>query len=193
MLVYEMVIGMRPFTTASKDVNKKYSKILYDDIIFPDERHSCQISIPCRDFIKKLLAKDPSNRLGSNCGIEEILSHPWFKGLDLDAIFNKELDALYKPPLSEDIFDIRNFSKSMTCQELVETIVPFAQVTRVSNLQARFKGVFDAEEIRAFNAPPIMKSLTTRPKGFTTAGDKNPFILTTEERAEALTMIVKGD
>ena len=136
-----MMIGMRPFATASRDVNKKYSKILYDDIIFPEERHSCQISIHCRDFIKKLLAKDPANRLGSNGGIEEILGHPWFKGLDLDAIFNKELDAPYTPPLSDDIFDITNFSKSMTCQELVETIVPFAQVARVSNLQSKFKGV----------------------------------------------------
>ena len=53
--------------------------------------------------------------------------------------------------------------------------------------------MFDAEEIRAFNAPPIMKSLTTRPKGFTTADDKNPFNLASEDKAEALTMIVKGD
>ena len=59
-------------------------------------------------------------------------------------------------------------------------------------MQSKFKGVFDAEEIRAFNAPPIMKSLTTRPKGFTTAGDKNPFNLSSPERkADALTMRVK--
>ena len=90
-----MMIGMRPFATASRDVNKKYSKILYDDIIFPEERHSCQISSACRDFIKKLLAKDPANRLGSNGGIEEILGHPWFKGLDLDAIFNKDTGRLW--------------------------------------------------------------------------------------------------
>ena len=81
----------------------------------------------------------------------------------------------------------------MTCQELVETIVPFAQVARVSNLQSKFKGVFDAEEIRAFNAPPMMKSLTTRPKGFTTANDKNPFNVSPDRKAEALTMRVKCD
>ena len=92
-----MVIGMRPFAAASRDVNKKFNKILYDDIIFPEERHSLQISIPCRDFIKKLLAKDPANRLGSNGGAEEILGHPWFEGLNFDEIFNKEVDALYKP------------------------------------------------------------------------------------------------
>lgn len=40
VLVYEMVIGIRPFATTSRDVNKKYNKIMYDDIIFPTERHS---------------------------------------------------------------------------------------------------------------------------------------------------------
>lgn len=73
-----------------------------------------------------MLAKNPANRLGSNGGVEEILAHPWFAGLNPDDIFNKEIDALYKPELSDDIFDISNFSKSMTREELVETIIPFA-------------------------------------------------------------------
>ena len=34
------------------------------------------------DLIQKLLAHDPADRLGSNGGHEEILSHPWFNGID---------------------------------------------------------------------------------------------------------------
>jgi serum/glucocorticoid-regulated kinase 2 len=39
------------------------------------------MSKEAEDFISKLLEKNPSKRLGSNGGIVEILSHPWFANL----------------------------------------------------------------------------------------------------------------
>jgi serum/glucocorticoid-regulated kinase 2 len=36
----------------------------------------------CKDFLSKILIKDPKERLGSKNGVQEILEHPWFKDLD---------------------------------------------------------------------------------------------------------------
>ena len=40
------------------------------------------MSNECKDFLSKILNKDPNERLGSKNGVKEILSHPWFKDLD---------------------------------------------------------------------------------------------------------------
>jgi len=33
-----------------------------------------------KDFITRILCKNPKQRLGSQSDVEEILAHPWFKG-----------------------------------------------------------------------------------------------------------------
>ena len=59
------------------------------------------------DFIKKLLVVDPTQRLGAN-GIQEIMNHPWFKGIDWDNV--DKLPPPYVPdvkPLSTECFEER--------------------------------------------------------------------------------------
>ena len=36
----------------------------------------------CKDFIRCCLNLDPAKRLGSKNDSDEILNHPWFKGVD---------------------------------------------------------------------------------------------------------------
>lgn len=36
-----------------------------------------------KDFIGKLLDKDPSKRLGVN-GPDDVINHPWFKSIDME-------------------------------------------------------------------------------------------------------------
>ncbi len=67
------------------------------------------MSEDCKDFISKLLEKDPINRLGSKSGIDEIIKHPFFSTLDFDKLLKKQLDVPFKPKLSDDIFDVSNF------------------------------------------------------------------------------------
>ncbi len=42
------------------------------------------------------MAKEKKDRLGRN-GVEEILKHPFFAGLDTDKLLKKELEAPFKP------------------------------------------------------------------------------------------------
>mmetsp|Transcript_79008 Transcript_79008/g.92360 ORF Transcript_79008/g.92360 Transcript_79008/m.92360 type:complete len:185 (-) Transcript_79008:253-807(-) len=41
------------------------------------------LSDDLKDFLAKLLAKDPKTRLGAKGGVQEILSHPWLRGISV--------------------------------------------------------------------------------------------------------------
>lgn len=50
------------------------------------------------DFISKLLVKDPRERLGGGEeDAKELKRHPFFKGLDWNALARKEIPAPFKP------------------------------------------------------------------------------------------------
>ena len=76
ILLYEMVVGIPPFY--DDDINEMYEKILNQKLRLPPK-----LGRPCKDFLRKLLDRNPSTRLGAN-GIEEIQQHPFFDGLDWD-------------------------------------------------------------------------------------------------------------
>jgi len=47
-----------------------------------------------------LLEKNKGKRIGKN-GIKEILAHPFFASLDIDALMRRELEPGYKPEIKE--------------------------------------------------------------------------------------------
>ena len=49
------------------------------------------MSPECKDFLTKILNKDPKERLGSKNGVQEILEHPWFKDLDPDKMVQRKI------------------------------------------------------------------------------------------------------
>lgn len=58
------------------------------------------ISPEAKDFIAKLLVREPSKRLGAN-GIEEVKSHPWFDGIEWDTLLSKPLTDFVPNPESK--------------------------------------------------------------------------------------------
>ncbi|KAF5141176.1 ribosomal protein s6 kinase [Vairimorpha ceranae] len=81
IILYHMLIGNTPFENDSYDTIKQ--GILTDDIIFPDF-----IDSHAKDLICKLLEKDPSKRIN----FMQIKSHEFFKNVNWDAVYNKELE-----------------------------------------------------------------------------------------------------
>jgi serum/glucocorticoid-regulated kinase 2 len=69
------------------------------------------MSDECKDFISKLLEKDPANRLGSKNGLEDILQHPWIKTIEFEKLVGKQIEAPFKPKLSDDLMDVSNFDQ----------------------------------------------------------------------------------
>nr|AML79013.1 putative LOV domain-containing protein [Maesa lanceolata] len=77
ILLYEMLYGRTPFR--GKNRQKTFANILHKDLTFPS---SIPVSLPARQLIHLLLNKDPTSRLGSNSGANEIKKHPFFRGIE---------------------------------------------------------------------------------------------------------------
>jgi serine/threonine protein kinase len=101
ILIYEMIVGIPPFFHRNK--NKMYHFIKESKVNFPDPiKHKIFVSTEAKDIILKLLDKNKRTRLGAN-GIEEILSHPFFASIDIEALMQKKLTPPYIPESSDDL------------------------------------------------------------------------------------------
>ena len=49
-----------------------------------------------------MLEKNPKKRLGAK-GIKEIMNHEFFKGIDWDQLYHKNIDPPYLPKLTSDV------------------------------------------------------------------------------------------
>lgn len=102
VLCYEMLVGYPPFFDESP--YGIYEKILNGHIHWP--RTMDHLS---RDLIRAFLKPDRTKRLGNmNGGPQDILDHPWFRGVDWDALERREINAPIIPHTSS-VDDTRHF------------------------------------------------------------------------------------
>nr|AML79188.1 putative LOV domain-containing protein [Idiospermum australiense] len=92
ILLFEMLYGRTPFR--GKNRQKTFANILYKDLTFPT---SIPVSLAARKLIHELLQKDPSKRLGSKTGANEIKKHPFFSGINWPLIRCMPLPKLDAP------------------------------------------------------------------------------------------------
>jgi len=103
-LTYEMMCGLPPFY--SEVQSEMYDLIVNGELAFPE--NVSLISDNACDFLAGLLEKDPKQRLLS----DEIKQHPWFDGIDWDALYNKQIEPPWKPPI-KDNFDYTHFDEDV--------------------------------------------------------------------------------
>lgn len=115
VMIYEMLIGVTPFFNKNRKV--LMSKIKHSRIVFPDRRtYRIAYSDEVVDLISGLLKKNKDERLGSSgTDAAEILAHPWFASLDMNALQRYELEAPFRPggdtrtsEVNNKYFDIRS-------------------------------------------------------------------------------------
>ena len=89
------------------------------------EMYNISMTAECKDFIQKCLKKNPTERLGAQNGVQDIIGHPWFKGMDPDKLLRKEtpMPDDYKPQLSDNALDLRYFSNEFTDLPKRESII----------------------------------------------------------------------
>ncbi|KAI8879555.1 kinase-like protein [Backusella circina FSU 941] len=97
---YELLFGKRPFERSENDDLK--TSILYSPLEFPS---GINVSSECKDVVNRLLQKTPEERLGSH-SIDELKSHPWFRGLDWKLLETKEAISPFIPNRTSSNFDV---------------------------------------------------------------------------------------
>ena len=107
--------------------------------MFPEKgRHAIEMSDLCKDFVWRLLNKNPVTRLGTDGDVKAILEHPWLKSISSEAILKKEIPPVLRPTLSTDMMDISNFCGKMTSQELDHSMIPQKKLGLIIRNQSDF-------------------------------------------------------
>ena len=143
VLTYELLTGASPFTVeGEKNTQQEISKrILKSEAPMPGF-----LSDDVKDFILKLLVKEPRKRLGGgSTDAEEVKSHRFFRTINWDDLLRKNIPAPFVPKISNDI-DVSNFSEEFTSMNPVDSpgITP-------ANVEKVFKGY-------SFVAPSVLFS-----------------------------------
>jgi protein kinase X len=113
ILVFEMLFGSSPFYYDGVEQNELFLSILDDPVVVPDSSSKL-----AKDFLMRILVKDPKARLGAK-DEAEIMDHQWFKDLDANALRNKSVVSPWQPSVT-GLFDASNFSPdSSEIHELV--------------------------------------------------------------------------
>ena len=101
-----MIISQSPFR--GQDEAEIYDAILADEPLYPEH-----IPNDAVDLIRKLLVRNPEKRLGYHKGAEEIMDHEFFKTIDWDALYRKEVTPPFRPTI-KDKNDLSNFDTEFT-------------------------------------------------------------------------------
>ncbi|XP_042897727.1 ribosomal protein S6 kinase alpha-5 isoform X2 [Parasteatoda tepidariorum] len=116
VLLFELLTGASPFTVeGEKNTQAEISKrILRGGPPIPDK-----LSAEAKDFLRRVLVKDPKKRLGGGPqGVDELKQHRFFKCLDWDDLVQKKVKAPIVPKISNPL-DTRNFSEEFTSVDAV--------------------------------------------------------------------------
>ena len=91
------------------------------------------MSNEARDLITRLLEKDKKLRIGSKSDAAEILSHPFFNGLDLGKLSKREIQPTYIPKVLTD----EELAK-LSGEEIRESEVPLVQMNKIKDRKSEF-------------------------------------------------------
>ncbi|KAL9919324.1 chromosomal serine/threonine-protein kinase JIL-1-like [Glossina fuscipes fuscipes] len=121
VLTYELLNGASTFTVVGQqnsqsDILRRIQKV--DPVLPPT------LGETVKDFLLKMLHKDPKKRLGGNKkSAEDIKNHPFFRGINWNELKSKRRKAPFKPTLNGDE-DTQNFSEEFTKQPVIDSPAP---------------------------------------------------------------------
>ncbi|KAL1405855.1 Serine/threonine-protein kinase [Vanrija albida] len=113
VLLFEMCCGWSPFY--AEQTQEMYRLICYGKIRFP--KHV--IGDDGKQFVKGLLNRNPQNRLGAKRGAAELKEHPFFKSIDWDLLYKKQITPPFKPIVDSDE-SVANFDPEFTNSSLAD-------------------------------------------------------------------------
>ena len=92
------------------------------------------------DLLKKLLEKNPKNRIGCHDGdADELRAHPWFSDINWEKVGTMTHEAIFKPKVKGKE-DVSCIDKLFTKEGLQETLVDPSALTAKEKDAAHFQG-----------------------------------------------------
>lgn len=118
VLLYEMIVGIPPYYDDDED--KLFENIKKGPLIVPEF-----MSSPARDFIFKLLNRNPKKRLGaSERDADELREHPFFKGVDWEKVENLEVEMpkldIHIPPYDPECEKAFRVGEQQSHEDMIE-------------------------------------------------------------------------
>ena len=108
IIAYEFLTGELLFNCETQD--QIFKNVLYKQIELPTEGlEEGQMHPDARDFLSKLLQRDPKKRLGAKNGIKDIKEHAFFSDINWKQLMREP--APWIPPATKDL-DMTNFPKA---------------------------------------------------------------------------------
>ena len=151
-LAYALIASKGPFTVIGGDTADDNNATLQNE---PDLTSSKLFSPEAADLISKLLIKDPRQRLGSGAGgAEDIMNHPFFKGINWDAIQQKRTAPPFTPT-----FNVLAMTKPVRSWSEKDK-AKLAGVTLTVADQARYVGVPFSSQVSVYKA--IIQNMALR-------------------------------
>ncbi|CAD5122186.1 DgyrCDS10631 [Dimorphilus gyrociliatus] len=101
VLMFEMLVGRSPFEIVGQTDNpdQDTEDYLFQVILEKPIRIPRSLTVKAAGVLKGFLNKSPQDRLGCHpeTGFEDIQTHPFFRVLDFDALYAKQIPPPYKP------------------------------------------------------------------------------------------------
>lgn len=159
-ILFEFLYGYPPFHADTPE--NVFKNILVGVIDWPplSPEEDEKICPPAaKDLIKKLLAADPEQRLGSN-GAEEIMQHPYFSGIDWARLYLETPDSfipIVADPESTDYFDPRGADISQFPRDDSDEELLVPQTAKDPGSQSYFSGGLQVSHISLPGTPIVGK------------------------------------
>ncbi|OHT10684.1 hypothetical protein TRFO_04201 [Tritrichomonas foetus] len=149
VMLYEFITGIPPFHGDTLEDTRE--RILRGTYKSPA---SDEFSPECIDFIHQLLKQNPKERLGTKGGLEEVMNHPWLKGIDI-----KDREPPFVPELSNEL-DTAYFEDRCEPSERDDSDI-FADIQQAAmKQQAEMKANFRTRRAGSFFSPSSLASGT---------------------------------
>eukprot|EP01130_Rhizamoeba_saxonica_P005468 TRINITY_DN2188_c0_g1_i1.p1 TRINITY_DN2188_c0_g1~~TRINITY_DN2188_c0_g1_i1.p1 ORF type:complete len:698 (-),score=167.40 TRINITY_DN2188_c0_g1_i1:73-2166(-) len=129
ILTFEMLTGDVPFY--HDNMNQMFRKIVQAEVEYPPELQGT----PAADLINHLLIKDPTRRLADASIMK---THPFFEGIDFDALLRKDLPPPWRPNVSSSI-DTSNVDEEIRNEAVVFDQAEGGDLTKEE--EAMFNGI----------------------------------------------------
>ena len=119
VLTYELLTGASPFTVEG---DRNTQQDISHRILNAEPMMPYFLSPNVKDFILKLLVKDPRKRLGGGPGdAQEVKAHKFFvPAINWDDLLRKNIPAPFIPKITSNM-DVSNFSEEFTNMPVVDS------------------------------------------------------------------------